>query len=67
MKYFLIFTQDRGGREDCSVYYSDLVGADSEEEAFVKYFAANHPDATQDEIDEMRTNEFEALEMNLIQ
>ncbi len=37
MKYFLVFTPDRGSREDCNVYYSSLVIADDENEAQEKY------------------------------
>lgn len=37
MKYFLVFTPDRGGREDCSVYYSNLVIAENEDEAKEKF------------------------------
>jgi hypothetical protein len=33
MAYFLVFTPDRGGREDCSVYYTQLVIAKDEAEA----------------------------------
>lgn len=37
MKYFLVFTGDSGDREDCSVYYSKLVIASSDEEALSKF------------------------------
>lgn len=40
MKYFLVFTPDRGDREDCSVYYSNLIIADSIEDAKAKFI--NH-------------------------
>lgn len=39
MKYFLVFTPDRGSREDCSVYYSDLVIAETMDEAKQKFIA----------------------------
>lgn len=39
MKYFLIFTGDEGSREDCSVYYSNLVIANNETDALNKYFS----------------------------
>jgi hypothetical protein len=39
MKYFLCFWEGDGGdRESCSVYYSKLVIANNEDEAFEKYF-----------------------------
>lgn len=37
MKYYLVFTPDRGSREDCSVYYSNLVIAENEDEAKEKF------------------------------
>lgn len=37
MKYFLIFSPDRGNREDCSVYYSKLVIAEDSDIAKVKF------------------------------
>lgn len=37
MKYFLVFYDDDGSREACSVFYSWLVKASSEEEAIQKY------------------------------
>jgi len=37
MRYFLVFTPDRGSREDCNVYYSSLVIANDEKEAQVKF------------------------------
>jgi hypothetical protein len=37
MRYFFVFTPDRGGREDCSVYYTDLIIAKDESEAKDKF------------------------------
>ena len=54
MKAFLIFTKDNGNREDCSVYYSHLVFAETEEKA-IDHIAAlpNSPERDVLEAQEM--------------
>lgn len=68
MKYFLVFRPDTGSREDCSVYYSNLIIADSVDEAkdkFIVYITQVHKKQlekhfkrllTQDELSGLKDN-----------
>lgn len=60
MKYFLFFTQDKGNREDCSVYYSDLVEAENKDKAIEKYIRHSEISRVDYEVD------FDCLQMSLI-
>ena len=47
LKYYLIFYDDHGNREDCSTYYSHLVIAKNSKEAINKFIQKNN--LTEDE------------------
>ena len=56
MNYYLVFYSDNGNREDCNVYYSNLVIADDEDDAIDKYISScrHKPDRDRLEALEMK-------------
>jgi hypothetical protein len=62
-RFYLVFTDDRGNREDCNVYYSSLVEVDDQqgESEALEIFFTHNPDIEDEDKEHYLAEEMEVL------